>query len=60
MDRDEVIQRLKAAPNRRAVSDETGIRYDYLCKVVYGLIKNPGSAQIDLLRDHFQREDRPQ
>jgi hypothetical protein len=52
----EVIERLKTAPNRQRVAEATGIQYGYLSKLVYGLIKNPGSAQIDTLRDYFQRE----
>lgn len=55
MDSAEVIRKLKSAPNRRVVADATGVRYDYLCKLVYGLIKSPGSAHMDKLRDYYQR-----
>lgn len=52
MTRDEVIQRLRTE-NRAKVARATGIPYPYLCKLVYGEIKNPGSEQIDNLRMHF-------
>lgn len=51
----EVVKRLKAAPNRKEVAQATGLRYGYLCKLVAGDIKNPGSAQMDILRRHFER-----
>jgi hypothetical protein len=60
MDSADVIRKLKDAPNRRVVADATGVRYDYLCKLVYGLVKNPGSAHMDKLRNYFQQQGRPQ
>ncbi len=61
MDTPQVIERLRSCKNRAAVSRETGINVTYLYRVVSGLIKNPGSQQIDALRDYFQaRETRPQ
>lgn len=50
----EVIQKLKQAPNRRVVAADTKLPYGYLCKVVSGDIKNPGSKQMDVLRRYFQ------
>ena len=61
MTKDEVIAKLKAeagrnAPKgaRRKVADETGLKYHYLCHLVYDEIPNPGSAQIDKLRSYFE------
>lgn len=57
MTRDEVIQRLATAKNRAEVSRATGLHYVYLSKVAWGKIKNPGSAQVDRLRDYFAQQD---
>lgn len=53
MTREEVIRRLREAPNRADIARATGIRYGYLAKLVYEDIKNPGSEQMDKLRSHF-------
>lgn len=65
MTKDEVLAKLKAeagrhAPRgaRRKVAEETGLKYHYLCRLIYDEIPNPGSAQIDALRSYF--ESRPQ
>lgn len=54
--RDEIISRLRAV-KRKEVSRATAIPYGYLNKLVYGEIKNPGSAQIDRLRGYFMSQD---
>lgn len=56
MTSDEVIQRVKAAPNRKELARRTGLPYDYLCRLAGDRIRDPGSSKIDLLRDFFQRE----
>ncbi len=57
----EVIQRLRDAKKQRAaIAREAGVPYGYVAKLMNGEIGNPGSKYIDKLRDHFQREDRPQ
>ena len=53
MTREEIIQRLKTAPNRAAVARATGLSYGYLNKLVQEDIENPGSAQVDILRNYF-------
>jgi hypothetical protein len=58
MDAPQVIERLRSC-NRAAVSRDTGINVTYLYRVVKGLIKNPGSQQIDRLREYFERVERP-
>lgn len=55
MNTDDVIKRLRNAPNRQVVADETGILYSYLCKLVYGEIDKPNSHRIDTLRDYFSK-----
>jgi predicted transcriptional regulator len=55
MTSDEVIQKVKAVPNRRELARQTGLPYDYLCRLAGGRIQDPGSSKIDLLREHFQR-----
>lgn len=62
MDNDDIIGWLKDHPNRAELARETGLRYGYLCKLVWGEIKNPGSQQIDTLREYRakQIESRPQ
>lgn len=54
----EVIERIRGVPNRKALSRETGLPYDYLCRLVKGRIKDPGSQKIDVLRDYFQKAER--
>lgn len=56
MTRDEVIQRLSSV-NRAEVARATGIRYMYLSRLAWGKIKNPGSSQIDVLRNYFISRD---
>lgn len=52
MTRDEIIARLKTE-NRSAVSRATKIPRGYLDRLVYGKIANPGSSQIDALRNYL-------
>lgn len=49
-----IIERLREA-NRMQVSRETGIPYGYLSKLVYDEIANPGSRNIDKLREYFSQ-----
>lgn len=56
----EIIKRLAAVENRRAVARETAVPYDYLCRLVKERIKNPGMRHLDVLRMYFERQDRPQ
>ena len=53
METPEIIELLKQA-NRREVADATGLPYMYLSRLAWGVIKNPGSRQVDALRAHFQ------
>lgn len=53
MTKEEVIDRIKHADNRRALARASGVPYGYLNKLVYGEIKNPGSDQIDRLRSYL-------
>lgn len=56
MSKDEVIKRLRES-NRAEVSRRTGLPYRYLRHLIEENIENPGSRQMDLLRDYFGREN---
>lgn len=56
MTMDEVIQRLKAAPNRSAVAKAADVPYGYVNKLVYGEITNPGVKYIEKLVVYFERQ----
>lgn len=60
MTKDQVISSLASHPNRAEVARATGIRYMYLSKLVWGHFKNPGTDQIDKLRDYFSQHERVQ
>lgn len=60
VDTENIIQRLRDDPNRKQVARDTGLPYSSLCKLVYGITKNPGSSTIDTLRHYYQRGDRAQ
>lgn len=55
MTSDEVIRRVKETPNRKQLARDTGLPYDYLCRLAKDRIRDPGSSKIDLLREHFER-----
>jgi hypothetical protein len=57
MTKAEIIERLKRAKNRAAIARATGLQYAYLSKLVYGEIENPGSDQVDKLRNYFLAQD---
>lgn len=59
MTSDEVIRRVRESPNRRALSRETGLPYNYLCRLAEGRIREPGAHKVDVLRDHFERAIQP-
>lgn len=56
MTKDEVISYLANSPNRADIARGTGLRYQYLCRLAWGHIKNPGADQIDKLREFAQRQ----
>lgn len=58
MTKDEVIQRLRES-NRAEVHRATGLPYRYLRNLVDGDIDNPGSMQMDTLRNYFSQQDQP-
>lgn len=49
----EVIQKVREVPNRKALSRESGVSYDYLCRLAQGRIKDPGASKVDKLRAYF-------
>jgi hypothetical protein len=55
MTQDQIIAAL-AKSKRSEVAKATGLRPMYLYKVERGLIKNPGSQQMDVLRDYYARQ----
>lgn len=57
MTKDDVIARLREA-KRSEVAKGTGLRSMYLYRVERGLIKNPGSVQIDQLREYFEQQQK--
>jgi hypothetical protein len=62
MDVDDVIQKLRDAPNKAQIARDTGIRYSYFCKLLYGKktkrIQKPSAEKIDALRDYFAKQTR--
>jgi transcriptional regulator with XRE-family HTH domain len=59
VDTNQILQRLAAEKKqRREIAAATGLRVQYLNKLIYGEIKKPGAAYIDRLRDYFT--SRPQ
>ena len=59
MTRDEIIQRLRAS-NRAQVSRDTKLPYRYLRNLIQGEIENPGSKQMDILRNYYSQRGRAQ
>ena len=57
MNVDQVIQRLKTAPNRQAIANATGLKYMYLSRLAWGEIKDPGASKLERLRDYFLKQD---
>lgn len=57
MTRDEVRECLMAVPlgERLRVSREAGFGYRWMCHMIEGNIKNPGSDQMDKARIYFRR-----
>jgi hypothetical protein len=60
MTRDEVRERLMAVPKgeRLRVAKEAGFGYRWMCHMIDGHIKNPGSDQMDKARAYFRRRRR--
>lgn len=57
----QVIQKLKSEVKEKScavVSRSTGLPYRYVRNLIQDEIKNPGSAQIDLLRAYYAEKDR--
>lgn len=60
MDTHQVIERLKAEPNRAIVARETGMDYMYLSRLAWGKTIRPSAEKIDQLRAYYQRKDAQQ
>lgn len=59
MTQDQIIAALRDS-KRSHVARATGLRAMYLYRVEKGLIKNPGSMQMDKLRDYFAQSSTTQ
>lgn len=62
MTNEEIIRKLKAEAGhgcptgaRARVAEETGLPYGYICRLVYDEISNPGSQQLDKLRQRYEK-----
>lgn len=60
MTKDDVISYVASYPNRADIARGTGLRYQYLCRLAWGHIKNPGADQVDKLRDFATRHPMPE
>lgn len=58
MTQDQIIAALRDS-KRSKVARATGLRTMYLYRVEKGLIKNPGSIQMEKLRDYFEQNSDP-
>lgn len=60
MTKEEVVARLQQIPKsqRAAFAREVGLSYSWIRYVQTGVIKNPGTDQMDTLREYFRRADR--
>lgn len=54
MDSKQVIERLRASPNRSRIARETGLKYMHLSRIAWGKVKDPGSSIIDKLRAYYE------
>lgn len=54
---DEIIERIKGAPNLAAVSRESGIPYQTLRNILTGATPDPRKSTLDAARLYFERVD---
>lgn len=54
---DEVIQRIKGAPNLAAMSRDSGIPYQTLRNILTGATPDPRKSTLDAARVYFERVD---
>lgn len=55
----QVIRRLQAVKGSwRAVAEDTGVSYSWLCKFAQGHISNPGARRIERILWYFEQQDK--